>query len=129
MSKPSWNNKVIYIPIEGMPLVVPQSHIYAREILEGDFSYIDLPALSGFSFVLYQPSEVDEEAGRNNWLSNLYRGAKYNSDVRGPALAVVSSTADQKIVQPAALHLQLLQDAVFQEASSRAAILRLQPKQ
>lgn len=125
MPNPSWNNHLIYIPTEGMPITIPQSHLYSRSILDNDFQFVDLKPISGFSFTIYHPCTEGQELVRNNWLSNIQRGAKYQADVYGPALALVTSVADQQLVRPEALHLQLFQDAVFQDAASRAAILAL----
>ena len=127
------NNKVIYIPEQGLPLIVPQTHIYARTLLEGEFTYVELPSLSGFQFVLYHPAKG---AQRNQWLSNLYKGAGYAAEVRGPALAVVTRSADERrsgtivaragdLVQPGTLHLELLHDAVFADAVNCAAMTKM----
>jgi hypothetical protein len=129
------NNKVIYIPEQGMPLIVPQTHIYARSLLEAEFTYVELPAMSGFQYVLYHPAQRSG-AQRNQWLSNLYKGAGYAAEVRGPALAVVTRSADERrsgaivarageLVQPGTLHLELLHDAVFNDAVNRAAMLKM----
>jgi hypothetical protein len=127
------NNKVIYIPEQGLPLVVPQTHIYARSLLEGDFTYVELPAMSGFQYVLYHPAKGGQ---RNQWLSNLYKGAGYAAEVHGPALAVVTRSADERrsgtivaragdLVQPGPLHLELLHDAVFNDAVNRASMIKM----
>ena len=117
-----------------MPIIVPVSHIYAREILESEFEYVDLPTISGYNYLCYHPRT--RSAKRNQWMSNIYKGAQYNVVVKGPVLAVVTYAADQvqsgvtvakagDLATPGSLHLQLLHDAVYTDAKSRAAILQM----
>lgn len=134
MQRPGHDTKVIYIPEEGMPIIVPRSHIYAREILDVEFEYIELPSMSGYNFLCYY--RITGSTKRNQWISNIYKGAQYNICVQGPVLAVVTYAKDQvqsgittakagDLATPGSLHLQLLHDAVYSDAKSRASILAL----
>ncbi len=131
----SSSNKLIYIPDEGMPIIVHQTHIYARSILEGEFTYIELPAISGVVFLMYFPVPT-KKSKQNQWLNNIYNGAGYSCWTAGPVLVVATRSKDEikngkvvwkagDVIIPDNFHLQLLPDAIYQESMNRANLIKL----
>lgn len=134
-------NDLIYIPEEGLPILIPKAHRYATAILNAETTYVKLPPTSGLEFTLYHQdlSQMNKKnyPKLNNWMSNIYSAANYPGRVYGGVLALVTRHSNEiqhgqvistagDLVKPDNSHIQLLQDSLSREAISRANIMLLQ---
>ena len=130
-------SRVIYIPEQGLPILAPPQHRTVTEISDHEMEYLDLGVSSGYSFVSYHPTQrhpLHGEYKLNDYFANIYRGMGIRPSIIGPAYVVVSDhsrgsagpASPDGIVnaaQPSAatmLHLRMLGDQIYREASERA---------
>lgn len=128
-------NDLIYVPEEGLPILIPKAHRYATTVLDAEHSYIRLPVESGVEMTLYIINQTKGEK-LNTWVSNIYAAANYHSQIYGPVVVVATQYTDKiqhglvvakagDLIKPTNFHIQLLQSSLSREALSRAALLNI----
>jgi len=90
-------NDLIYIPTQGLPILIPKDHRWATNLLDKPFEYLSLPGKER-DYLIYVSTENNSQLA-NTWLSNIFRGVGSSTEIMGPVL-VLCLSEDSSLIKP-----------------------------